>query len=72
MVSAISDYGGMIDASKWTKPILTEYQQILERLDNLDKKLGEPECHDPSKLAWMKAIEERLAKLEQMNGVDFK
>jgi hypothetical protein len=34
-------------------------------LDALDKKLGQPECHDPSKAEWMRSIEERLARLEK-------
>lgn len=65
MVSVIQDYGRTrIDPTTWTQPVFNEYQEILRRLGELDKKLGEPDCEDPEKATWMKAIEDRLAALE--------
>lgn len=64
MVSVIYDYGRTVPQAQWTWPAFSEYQEIIRRLEALDKKLGEPDCHDPAKGDWMKAIEERLKKLE--------
>lgn len=64
-VSVMADYGRTrIAPEVWTQPVWNEYQEILKRLGDLDKKLGEPDCESEDKTEWMKAIEERLAKIE--------
>lgn len=64
MVSNIMDYGKTIPAQQWTPSAWFDFQEIIRRLDALDKKLDQPECHDPAKAEWMKAVEQRLADLE--------
>ena len=65
MVSAISQYGGTrIAPQTWTRDTFKEYQEILTRLADLDAKLGEPDCVDPEKDAWMLGVEARLKALE--------
>ena len=49
----------------WTKDTWGELKTILQRLDDLDRKLGLAKCEDPKKLEWMKAVEKRLVTLEQ-------
>jgi len=67
-VSAMMDYGRMrVSPIEWTRDSFTDFQEILKRLDALDKKLSQPECHDPSKAIWMREVEERLSKLENVN-----
>lgn len=64
-VSAMYDYGRtMIPLQDWTRPAFNEFQEILKRIEALDKKLGQPDCEDPTKAAWMQQVEERLAALE--------
>lgn len=66
MVSVINDYGRQrVPVKDWNRSNWGEYQEILHRLGELDKKLGEPNCETPDKLEWQKAIEERLRKLER-------
>jgi len=67
-VSVIHDYFQQRPAIKWDRDTLTEYQEIVRRLDALDKKLGEPPCDDPSKAAWMREVEKRLSLLERGGG----
>lgn len=64
MVSVVYDYGRTVPQTSWTPDTWSQFQEILKRIDELDKKLGEPECHDPMKAAWVKEVEERLKKLE--------
>jgi hypothetical protein len=64
-VSVIQDYMRQrVAPMDWTRPVWTEYQEVLRRLEALDAKLGQPHCEDPAKAAWMAAVEERLKKLE--------
>lgn len=70
VVSATHDY--MMKRTKyedWTRPAFNEYAEIIRRLGELDKKLGQPDCVDPAKDAWMRDIDERLRKLEAASNV---
>lgn len=63
--SAIMDYGRQnVPLQQWTRPAFTEFQEILRRLEKLDAALNQPDCEDPAKGAWMKAVEERLDAIE--------
>lgn len=64
MVSVMSVAGGSVPLHDWTRPAFNEFQEILKRIDKLDTKLGQPDCVDPAKEAWMREVEERLSKLE--------
>jgi hypothetical protein len=64
MVSVVSVAGSQIPDWQWTRPTFNEYQEILKRIADLDAKLDQPDCVDPAKEAWMRQVEERLAKLE--------
>lgn len=68
-VSAVHDYMRTnIPVNVWqqTPSLFNEYQEIIRRLDALDKKLDQKDCPDPQKAAWMaevsKMIEEAKAK----------
>jgi len=64
-VSVIQDYFRQrVEPTEWTRPVWTEYQEVLRRLEALDAKLGQPHCEDPAKAVWMRDVEARLAKLE--------
>jgi len=64
-VSVIQDYmRERVAPSDWTRPVWSEYQEVLRRLEALDAKLGQPHCEDRAKAAWMQEIEKRLAALE--------
>ncbi len=64
-VSAMHDYFRTnVPLEGWTRPVFNEYQEVIRRLEQLDAKLSQPDCEDPEKAAWMKAVEERLAALE--------
>lgn len=67
MVSVVFDYGRTVPPTSWTPDTWSQYQEILRKIEELDKKLGEPECHDPEKATWMKDIEDRLKALEESN-----
>lgn len=63
--SVIADYGRTrVPMDAWTRPVWNDFQEILKRLEALDKKLDQPDCEDPAKAAWMRTVEERLASLE--------
>jgi hypothetical protein len=64
-VSAMGDYFRQnVSLQQWTRPVFSEYQEVLRRLADLDAKLGQPDCEDPAKAAWMREVEARLASLE--------
>jgi hypothetical protein len=68
MVSVMSEYGQFrIPTPDWTRETFSEYQEILNRIAALDANLGQPDCVDPAKEAWMKAVEDRLSALESKN-----
>jgi hypothetical protein len=65
-VSYVHDYSRTnIPIESWTVPAFNEYKEIIRRLEKLDEKMGQPDCEDPGKAAWMREVEERLASLEK-------
>lgn len=66
-VSVIYDYGRQIPTGQWTPDTYAQFQEIIRRLDELDRKLAQPECLDPDKTSWTAAVETRLANLEQLS-----
>jgi len=70
MVSVITDYGRtQVPEITWTTTTFNEYQEILRRLEELDRKLGQPACEDPVKAAWMEDVEKRLQQLEKSQNL---
>jgi hypothetical protein len=69
MVSVVSDYGMTITPNTWTRDTFSEYQEILKRIGDLDAKLGQPDCVDPAKEAWMREVERRLSALEERRAL---
>ncbi len=64
-VSVIHDYMRVnVPPEQWTRPLFSEYQEIIRRIEQLDTKLSQPDCPDPAKAAWMRDVEERLMALE--------
>ncbi len=64
MVSVIYDYGKRIPGGNWTHDSFSHFKEVIRRLDELDRKLSQPDCHDPAKAAWMREIEKRLSDVE--------
>ena len=65
MVSVVENYGGTrVLPEQWDRSIFTEYQKILKLVAELDAKLGQSNCEDPSKGVWMRQVEKRLEALE--------
>jgi hypothetical protein len=65
-VSATHDYFARhVPIQQWTRPMFNEYQEIIRRLGELDKKLNQPDCEDAHKAEWTRRVEERLAALER-------
>lgn len=65
MTSAITEYAHQrIPQFQWTLPVYNEFKVIIEMIEALDRKLGQPDCVDPAKAEYLKQIEERLSKLE--------
>jgi hypothetical protein len=63
-MSAVFDGIRPIPLEQWTRPAFTDLQVILAKIEELDKKLGQPDCQDPEKASALKRIEERLAAIE--------
>lgn len=65
MVSAVMDYGRQnFPLQSWTPDLWAEFQALLRRVEALDAKMNQPDCHDPAKAKWMADVEARLAALE--------
>lgn len=69
VVSVISDYGrNSVPAWQWTTDTWKSYKDVLEKAAEFDKVADQPDCEDPHKTEWMRAIEERITKLESGTG----
>ena len=65
-VSVIQDYWrNTTNPQDWTRSAWIDYQEILNRLAELDRKMGQPNCEDSTKAEWMQEVERRLAELER-------
>jgi len=51
--------------SLWTREQYEEAMDILRRIKEMEDRLGGCPCEEPGKLDFLKAIEERLTRLEQ-------
>ena len=55
--------------AQYNWPIFNEFQEILRRLESIDKKLGQPECHDPEKEKFLQKIQKELeSQAKQPDG----
>lgn len=62
----------VIDASRqqlppiqtWPLPVAQDMSEVIGKLAEIDKKLGTKDCYDPKKDAYIKELEDRIAKLE--------
>lgn len=63
--SMVMDYGReRVPAGEWTPLGMERFRKLLEAAREADEALRQPECEDPDKSEWMRAIELRLARLE--------
>ena len=65
MVSAVTGYGQTIPYERWDNRSFDLLREILEKVEELDKRLDQPDCEDPAKSAWMEEVERRLKTLEK-------
>lgn len=49
----------------WTAEQIRKFLDLIKQAREFDKSIGDVDCEDPIKTAWMKDIEERLTKLER-------
>ena len=45
---------------EWTPEAWKLFREILAKVAELDKQLGQPDCEDSEKQKWMKEVEDRL------------
>lgn len=69
-VSVIQAYMSQrVPLQTWTPTLYQEYQELIQKVAEMDKKLGQPDCDDPEKAAWMKKVEEYL-QLSVLKGAN--
>lgn len=49
----------------WTEERIRKLRELIDKAREMDALMGELDCEDPEKTAWMQQIEERLKRLEQ-------
>lgn len=64
-VSAVS---GAFQRYPFTQPptpaTIADIKAILRLCERIDRRLGEPDCIDPEKQAWLESLEKRVEALE--------
>lgn len=63
--SMAADFAGCLPPNVWTSDTYSQFLQLMAKLQQIDAKLGLPNCEDQEKLKWMKSIEDRLANIEK-------
>ena len=63
-VSMVYDFARTIPQEQWTRPQFGEFQDLIRRLDEIDRKLGLADCADPEKAKFLESIEKRLKAIE--------
>jgi hypothetical protein len=66
MLSVITQGAMSIPPNQWTPDTFSQFKEILDVVKQLDEKLGQKNCEDPAKAAWMRGIEARLERLEKI------
>lgn len=65
MLSVLTGYGqARIADNAWSRQTWDAFKSVADQTAKLDEQLGEPDCIDPEKQAWMDRIEARLVALE--------
>ena len=65
-VSVVLDYmDKRVPLESWTIPIYSDFQEIIRRLEELDKKLDQADCIDPRKEKLLGRIERHLEALTE-------
>ena len=62
--SMIHDWAQKLPDQTWTRPMFSEYQEIIRQLKAIDEKLGLPNCN-PNKGEFLEKIEARLLAIEK-------
>lgn len=65
VMSMIMEYLPKVPMDQWTIEKYDYLQDLLRRVEKLDKMLEQPDCVDPKKEEILKKIEERLASIEK-------
>lgn len=64
MVSLVLSHGQKIPDYEWTKVKLEKYKEAIEVVRELDEELGQPDCDNENKLAWLEDLEKRVNERE--------
>jgi hypothetical protein len=71
VMSVVHDYmREQVPIDNWTRPTWEDFKKLKEQVEDLDRKLGEPDCTDPEKEKYMAQVEARLQALEAENEAD--
>lgn len=50
--------------STWPAPVVVDMSEVIQKLSEIDKKLGARDCYDPKKDEFLQALERRLKAVE--------
>lgn len=64
-VSMIHDWAQALPMQSWNPITYQHYLDLIRRIEELDRKVGQPDCEDPAKAAFLKSIGDRLSNLEK-------
>jgi len=64
IISRLYDWGNELSPDNWDPSSLKDFKDLIEKAKELDTKLGQPDCEDPSKADWMKQMEERFKEAD--------
>lgn len=60
-VCRLYDYGRSVPMDRWTVPAFLAFKRTEKDARDLDTALGDADCHDPAKAAWMRGVEAAVA-----------
>jgi hypothetical protein len=68
----IADWGRLQPWKDWGLPQINDYEDLIRKAQEIDKKTGQPDCESPEKTSWEKELidlKKRLEKLEAQGTI---
>lgn len=69
VVSNVYDFAKWIPQESWNNDLYVQFLDLLRKVEEIDRKLNQPDCENPAKAAFLKDVEARLKRLEEKAGV---
>jgi hypothetical protein len=66
IVSVITQYGMQYPPQHWNEQNWQPFKALLDQARIVDVRIGEPDCIDPEKKAWIERIDRQIAELEEL------